>query len=359
LTDESNTTQSVFLNKRVMELSIPKGTKAVFPDGKAIGYYRYLLLENNEHFIKDNISRLNDNEKLAWLDNNIQLTKIDKRAYADVLSIKIALLSDLSLNKKVASDILKDINFSYIDFIPKAISENYSRYIAKHLDVRLKTVKWFDNSSNTAEESSLKASLLTLAGSRLGNIKAIMFAKENFQDVLSEQSSLDASMSKAVLEVVAANSGEEEHKLFEMAYLKSTNNNLKSSIINAMGSFSSPKIVTRYYDFLLSRQVPTDEIGYRFQYPSFNPTLRHYVMDYIEANKDKILKHINQKQWFPYTFYTSCEEDVRLRVNKVFSSWVKEVPGLKAKLNTVDETIKQCIRSRSKNIFQLEEQLSK
>jgi hypothetical protein len=105
--------------------------------------------------------------------------------------------------------------------------------------------------------------------------------------------------------------------------------------------------------------VPTDEISYRFQYPAFNPALRHHVIDYIEANKDKILKYINQQQWFPYNFYTSCEENIRVRVNQVFSTWIKDIPGLKEKLNTVDETIKQCISSRAKNVFQLSKLLSK
>jgi hypothetical protein len=96
-----------------------------------------------------------------------------------------------------------------------------------------------------------------------------------------------------------------------------------------------------------------DEIGYRFQYPSFNPVLRHHVLDYIAENKQKILVHINQQQWFPYTFYTSCSEDVRLRVNSTFATWVAQVPGLKEKLTAIDQTIKQCIQSREKNSAQI------
>jgi hypothetical protein len=205
----------------------------------------------------------------------------------------------------------------------------------------------------------MKASLLSLAGGRLGNRSAINFAENNYMDILSEQSSLDPSISSAVLDVIAANKSEAEYLLFEKAYLKTTNSNLKANILTAMGYFSSPKIVNRYYDFLLSGQVPTDEISYRFQYPAFNPALRHHVIDYIEANKDKILKHINQQQWFPYNFYTSCKENIRVRVNQVFSTWIKDIPGLKEKLNTVDETIKQCISSRAKNVFQLSKLLSK
>jgi len=359
LTDEGVITQSIFLNKQTTAILIPKRTQAIFPDAKAVGYYRYVLPDKDENFIKNNISRLNNNEKLAWLDNNVHLTKIAKRAYADVLSVKLALLSDLSLNKKIATDIISDIDFSYTDFIPIPLHEKYSRYIAKHLHERLEIVKWQSTNQDSIADNSLKAGLLSLAGNRLRDKKAIKFAKESYQDVLSEKSSLDSSMSSTVLEVVAANSTEDEYLLFEKAYLNTTNSNLKSDILTAMGYFSSPTIVTRYFDFLLSGKVPTDDIGYRFQYPSFNPTLRHHVIDYIDIHKEKILKHINQKQWFPYNFYTSCEEDIRVRVNQVFSKWITEIPGLKEKLSTIDETIKQCINSRAKNIVQLQEQISK
>ncbi|WP_170246417.1 M1 family metallopeptidase [Colwellia hornerae] len=359
LTDDNIITRSVFLNKESIELTIPKGVKAIFPDANAVGYYRYILPDEDEKFIKNNITRLNDAEKLAWLNNNEHLTKIAKRAYADVLSVKLALLSDLSLNKKIATDIIRDIDYSYTDFIPEAISEEYSRYITRHLSVIFKTVKWNSSKKETIADKALKASLLALAGGRLADKGAIKFAKANYQDVLSEQSSLDSSMSNAVLKVVAANSNEDVYQLFELAYLRTTNSNLKSDILTSMGYFTSLDIVTRYYNFLVSGKVPTDEIGYRFQYPSFNPALRHHVIDYIAVNKDKILKHINQKQWFPYNFYTSCEEDIRIKVNQTFSTWIKDIPGLKEKLNTVDETIKQCIRSRTKNISQLQEQLLK
>ena len=359
LTDKAAITKSVFLNKHTMEIPLPKGVKAVFPDAKAVGYYRYLLSDKDESFIKNNISRLDDDEKLSWLDNNIQLTKISKRAYADVLSVKLALLSDLSLNNKVASDIIRDIDFSYTDFIPETIQEEYSRYLATHLNERLKSVEWHDISDDTIAESSLKANLLSLAGGRLRNRSAIEFAEKNYMNILSEQTSLDASIASAVLKVIAANNSKKEYLLFKKAYLSTTNSHLKSNILTAMGYFPSQDIVNRYYDFLLSGQVPTDEIGYRFQYPAFNPALRRHVIDYIDANKDKILKHINQQQWFPYNFYTSCEENIRVRVNQVFSTWAKDVPGLREKLNTVNETIKQCINSRAKNILQLKKLLSK
>ena len=363
LTDEGIITKSIFLNQQTTAISLPKNVNAIFPDAKAVGYYRYVIPNKDENFIKNNIFMLNNKEKLAWIDNNTHLINIAKRAYVDVLSIKIALLSDSSLNKKIATDIIRDIDFSYTDFIPVELQEKYSLYIAKQLQKRLKAVEWHSNSNsnskNTIADESLNAALLNLAGSRLRNKKAINFAKENYQAVLFEKSSLDSSMSKAVLEVVAANSTEVEYLLFEKAYLKTKNSNLKSNILTAMGYFSSPDIVNRYYDFLLSGKVPIDDISYRFQYPSFNPNLRLHVLNYIDNNKGKILQRINQKQWFPYNFYTSCEENIRTRVNQVFSSWVVEIPGLKEKLNIVDKTIKQCINSRAQNIVQLQKQLLK
>lgn len=351
----------VFLKNKTLELTIPDGVIAIFPDANAVGYYRYVLPDKDENYIKKHITQLDDNEKLAWLNNNVHLTNITLREYTDVLTTKLALLSDTSLNKKIATDIIRDIDHSYTEFIPEEIINDYSRYLKKHLNLRLMALtsnfsngkKHNNTSNNSITDKALMASLFRLAGSRLRDKSTIEFAKDHYLDILSEKSSIDSSISREVLNVVASNFGENEYSLFESAYVKTTNSRLKSDILTSMGYFASPKIVTRYFDFLLSGKVPTDEIGYRFQYPSFNPALRHHVINYIENNKDEILKRINEKQWFPYNFITSCEEDIRARVNQVFSSWTTDTPGLKEKLNTVNETIKQCISKRANNIPQL------
>jgi hypothetical protein len=103
-------------------------------------------------------------------------------------------------------------------------------------------------------------------------------------------------------------------------------------------------------DFLLSGRVPADDIGYRFQYPSFNPALRHHVADYIGLNKQKILSKITQQQWFVYNFYTSCEEDIRVKVMKIFTGWQDKVPGLTDKMATINNQIKQCIITREQSL---------
>ena len=345
LTDNAVKVQGLLLNSQTMTLELPPGTKAFFPDVGAIGYFRYDLPPAFEQVIKSSLPLLADNEKLSWLKNSQQLSKINKRAYQDVFSLELALLSDLSLNPKITSDIVKDLDFSYAEFIPAKAAKAYSQQIATTLAPRLKTMDWA--AKEDLKKQALKARLLNLAGGKLADTRAIAFAKKHYQAVLKDRSGFDAAMAKAVLEVVAATSGKAEFSAFEKTYISASNQKLKSTILTAMGYFASPALVTRYYEFLLSGKVPIDDIGYRFQYPSFNPALRHHVVDYIEQNKPKILARINEQQWFPYVFYTTCEEDIRQRINKLFAGWAETVPGLDDKMATIDAIIKQCIQTRA------------
>lgn len=350
LTDNGVIEKQVLLKDKQMTVTIPKEVRAVFPDAGAIGYYRYEVEAKQQQFINRQIHLLADNEKLAWLSNNQHLSKINKRAYADVLLLKLALLSDLSLHHKIADDIVKDLNLAFAEFIPLSLAENYSRFLSKHLAGRLNTIDWHKADNSSPYSQALKANLLVLAGAKLGDGKAVDFARRNYQSVLKGNSPLTSEMNSAILTVAASTGDESAFSAFEQAYLSAGNSNLKSDIVTAMGYFKTPKLVTRYFDFLLSGAVPAGRIGYRFQYPSFNPALRAYVADYIAANKDKILSKINQKQWFPYLFYTTCEEDIRLKVQVIFATWSAEVPGLQDKLNTIDGVIKQCIVTREANM---------
>ncbi|MCJ8268096.1 MAG: ERAP1-like C-terminal domain-containing protein, partial [Psychrosphaera sp.] len=353
ITDKGVSTQSVLLKNQQMTVSLPAGAKAVFPDAGAFGYYRYDVAQKEAAIINQQIHLLADNEKLAWLENNQHLTKINKRVYADVLSLKLAMLADLSLHHKIANDIVKDLAFAFTDFIPADLAEDYGRFLKGKLANRLKSISWDVEDKSTAYSQTLQANLLILTGAKLGDNKAIKFAKSQYRKVLAGNSMLAPTMKAAVLEVVATHGAANEFTEYEKAYLGSNNANLKSDIVTKMGYFSSPLLVTRYYLFLLSGAVPSGGIAYRFQYPSFNPLLRSHVLDFIENNKAKILAKISQQQWFPYTFYTTCEADNGARVKVIFAKWTDVVPGLHEKLNAIDGMIQQCILTRAANLPQL------
>jgi alanyl aminopeptidase len=352
-TDKGVSTQNVLLKNQQMTVQLPAGAKAVFPDAGAFGYYRYDVAQKEAAIINQQIDQLADNEKLAWLENNQHLTKINKRVYADVLSLKLALLADLSLHHKIANDIVKELSFAFTDFIPADLAKNYGRFIKDELANRLKSVSWNIEDKSTTYSQTLQANLLVLVGAKLGDSKAIDFAKSQYRQVLKGQSQLAPTMKAAVLEVVAAHGAAIEFTEYEKAYLGSTDANLKADIVTKMGYFAQLSLVTRYYDFLLSGAVPVGGIAYRFQYPSFNPQLRSHVLDYIANNKAKILAKISQQQWFPYNFYTTCEADIRARVKAIFTKWVEEVPGLQEKLNAIDGIVQQCISTRAANLPQL------
>ncbi|NQZ10606.1 MAG: M1 family metallopeptidase [Algicola sp.] len=351
--DKGVSTHSVLLKNQQMTVSLPAGAKAVFPDAGAFGYYRYDVAPKEAAIINQQIHLLADNEKLAWLENNQHLTKINKRVYADVLSLKLAMLADLSLHHKIANDIVRDLAFAFTDFIPADLAKDYGRYLGGKLANRLESISWDVEDKSTAFSQPLQANLLILVGAKLGDIKAINFAKSQYRDVLAGSSMLAPTMKAAVLEVVATHGATNEFTEYEKAYLGSNNANLKSDIVTKIGYFTQPSLVTRYYEFLLSGAVPSGGIAYRFQYPSFNPQLRSHVLDYIENNKAKILAKISQQQWFPYTFYTTCEADIGARVKAIFAKWTDAVPGLQEKLNAIDGMIQQCILTRAANLPQL------
>jgi alanyl aminopeptidase len=353
-TDKGVSTQNILLEKQQMTVSLPAGAKAVFPDVGALGYYRYDVAQQEEAIINQQTHQLADNEKLAWLENSQHLSKINKRVYADVLSLKLAMLRDLSLHPKIANDIVKELSFAFADFIPVALASDYGRFLTEKLANRLKSFTWGDEDKSTAYNQTLQASLLILIGAKLGDSEAINFAKSQYQSVLEGKSMLAPPMKAAVLEVVASHGAENAFSEYEKAYLSANNSNLKSDIVTAMGYFAPPSLVTRYYDFLLSGAVPVGGIGYRFQYPSFNPLLRPLVADYIENNKEKILAKIGQKQWFPYVFYTTCEADIGARAKAIFAKWAVTVPGLQEKFDAIDGMIQQCVLTRAANLPQLE-----
>jgi alanyl aminopeptidase len=245
-TDNAVSSQRILLEKRQQTIKLPANTVAVFPDAGAIGYYRYDLPLAFEKVIQQRLTALLDHEKLAWLENNQHLSKVNKRAFVEVFLVQLTLLADASLNPKIASDILRTLNFSYAEFVPAQYWSAYSQLIKTTLAVQLATIGW----AESHREPRFKAQLLALAGSKLADKRAIAFAKQHYLAVLQDNSQFGSELSKAILEVVASTSGATEFSRFKQAYLELQNQQLKGQILTAMGHFEAQALITRYYDFL-------------------------------------------------------------------------------------------------------------
>jgi len=340
------------LDSNSAELSLPKGTYAVFADGGALGYFRYQVkgVENNS---MDWMRHLSRQEKRSLLANNNDLVKGGYLKYADALVLQLTLLKDPSLSTELAANIFNDLDSDFYDFVPLTLQGSYRDYLTNALLRSTEDVRWFNK---TNESDKLRGNSLSFLGTKLLDKEAINFSIAHFQAIINNESSLSEFMKSMVLKVIASNGNKKDFERFKRAYKTSDSALLKNSLIRYMGYFSYQNSVTDYYDFLFSKDVNTTEFkGFYLQYPIYNPKNRFDAIHYLENNLSQLFSRVaeDDKQWQPYSFATGCSTALRQKLNKLYRPYLKEIKGLKDKLANVNYMISNCENMQKDNFSHL------
>ena len=355
LTPNGVQTTSILLDKPKITMMLPKGVFTVFPDAKALGYYRYQVISNKSENIQKQLMFLTDKEKASWLANNSDLVRGGYKNYADVLKLQVKLLNDTTLNTQITSDIIRDLINNFDDVISLNLHPSYVNYLTEKLPYLQSNIRWLKQEKTAAEDNTLMARSLTLLG-KLNNKKAIELAKAHYQPILDGKSSLNTTLQNAILNVMSSVSGEVIFEQYKNAYILSNDENHKAQLIRYMGYFSFRGSVKLYYDFLLSDEVADKDFrGYYFQYPVYNPINRLTAINYLEGTADKLFDKVSEgeKQWQPYSFASGCSATLQARLNDIFTPYVKKIKGLKEKLNNVNNMIEQCTKAQKNSHVEL------
>ncbi|MBQ4862480.1 M1 family metallopeptidase [Pseudoalteromonas sp. MMG013] len=340
--------QPVLLNETELTVPLPKGTFAVFPDAYGLGYYRYTSYFDDTVSDAGNetwINLLSDIEKQSLMANNQALVRGGYRSYADALTLQLQMITNKSVNQELVVEGLRALNNDFYDVVPPRLYEPNASYIIEKLSPILNARRWYRDNSDASANSELKSISLIFLGAKLRDNDAINFAKTHYQAILTRQSQLDIELQNAVLNVIASTSGKKELNQFMATYKTSKNEALKKRLIRYMGYFSFEGAVQMYYAFLFSKDVRKEAFkGYYLQYPIYNPKNRTSAINYLEKNINKLFEKSSpeEQQWQPYSFATVCSIELKDRINKLFSSYIDKIDGLKSKLANVNHMITQC-----------------
>ena len=347
---------SVLLDKAKLVMPLPKGALAVFPDGDALGYYRYQVISDKATDIKKQLILLTDKEKKSWLANTTDLARGGYQNFAEVLRLQVKLINDTTINPQIAADIGYELMDHFQGLVPPGLHKPYIKFLTKELSGLRASLNWGQQANLTQEEAKLNARLLTLFGGRLKDKEAIGFARSHYRQVLKGSSSLNVALQNAVLNLMASVSGADVFQQYKEAYLTSQDAHHKARLIRYLGYFSFSGSVKNYYDFLFSSDMPEQDFrGYYLQYPVYTPANRLAAIEYFEHSVAKLFEKVadEEKQWQPYSFASACSITLKIKLNDVFSPYVKKVEGLKDKLANVNNMIEQCIEVQQQNKSQL------
>jgi len=312
--------------------------QALFVNGDGVGYYRWESQESTAIFP---LKKLTMSERLASMDNNDALANSGRLNFKTHLDQLIRIIADLPSNEPEVETALDALIDYFIEMIPADLQSKYADYLKRKLPSNLpwETLISLENGGKWLE----------LYGVYLNSDDAVRFTKDYF----STTTKAELKSRLGVFRVLVSNATDEEYDTL-LKLFNSNDRSIQEDALDSLGYVTNKKQLTRFYDFLLSKETTGFVIDYRFQYPIFQPKLRQEAANYIKNHLQSISLRVpdDQLQWFPFNFLTACSQDEIDLVKNTFAGW-SNVSGIDEKLQVVLEDIDNCQINSRKAIKQV------
>ncbi|WP_462173237.1 M1 family aminopeptidase [Pseudoalteromonas xiamenensis] len=308
------------------------------------GYYRFFDASGQDGLL---LTKLNEREREVYFDN---LDALAEHGYIDFqmyLEQQITTINTMPKGSRAVSIAFSALSDAFVSTIPAEKQAVFSAYLKTKLP---RIEDWSEVAALSTAQSWLSFYGLYLHDDRVYQYALRQYAESDF---------LHSDNLEALVKVLAFNANKAQYRallgLFEKAEAE-----YKDVLLDSLGYVSNTEHVSLFYDLLLSDATLGFAIGYRFQYPAFQPRFRAHVAQFFATNQARVASRLAQDelQWMPYNFMTACSEKERDLVIEAFSQWQK-IPGLAAKEQEIVERILACSGNAQKALNSMQTILSR
>ena len=182
----------------------------------------------------------------------------------------------------------KDIVAGPERFVPKALKENYARFVEKIFGARARSLGWSAKPGEDLETRLLRPNLVPFVAKYDATLAAE--ARKLAEEWLRTRKGVDADMLRGILTTAAYHG---DRALFDtlLRELKKTQDlRQRSAMIGALGSFRDPKLVAAALDLVIHSDIDTRETAALLYAGMADPETERMPFEFVRTHFDEILK---------------------------------------------------------------------
>lgn len=341
----------LLLGKDGGSLDIPSETDWVFPDAGGNGYYRWQTSLTRLHSLVDDVDELTDREKIALLGNSEALLNAGELSLADYMYVLDSLIQDP--HPLVFLPTLEKLITIGQEFVDASSRDAYSRFMDEALAERFGQVGTESREDDSEAIIQMRPRLLRALGELGADDSVRKAAAELTDQYFSDPYSLPPEMALEAMRVTALNDDGTKYAQYKKAYLNSTDETQKSSILSAI-YFDNPDVVQQHLDFSISAAVPAGDApnGARLfgGILEDQSALYAWLEENLEAFEAKIPAFHHAR--LPELVGGNCSRDNLRLLQELFESLDDKYA---ASLERAVETAESCIDRRERHASDLQE----
>ncbi len=238
-------------------------------------------------------------------------------------------------------------------FLDPALHANYARFIREVFGERAERLGWSAAPGDDAETRLLRAGLVPFVAGQGEDPALTARARKLADGWLATGQGVDSDMRSGVL-ATAARFGDRAYFDGLVAGLeKTTDRQLRRSMIEALGSFRDPKLVRASLDLMLHSRIDMRETAFLLFGPLGDRATDRMPFEFVKANYDAIVAKAPSGGGFefgavlPVSGRALCDESSLKTFENFFEDRSKKFTGGPRNYSQVVESIRLCIAKKT------------
>jgi alanyl aminopeptidase len=228
--------------------------------------------------------------------------------------------------------------------VPPALRTNYARFIEQVFGEKARALGYIAKPEEDDDTRLLRQAVVGLVADEGADPNLRAAADRLARQWLGDRAAVPADMASTVLEVAAAQGGEELFDLYHAEARRATERHERDQILSAMGSFRDPAIERRALALFLTDEFDPREATSLVFSGLREETTRPLVYDFVKQNFDAMVAKLPRDSgaYLSYAGASFCDEAHRADVEAYFKDRAPKYTGGPRILAQVLEGISLC-----------------
>ena len=345
--------QTVFLSKEqstVDLLHLAEGVSTpdwLFPQGDAIGYYRWRLAPEVLRQLANQASEaLSARERIAFLGNSAALFQAGALSGSDYVEIVGSLAGDEE--PQVLSSVMGELGRVYTGFVSSDLTNPFNTWVLQTLEPAYAR-HGFDRQPGESEVVALvRPQLISWLG-YAGHGEVSKRAAELTRSYMENPVSVDPGLVGTALSLTAFRGDRELFDKFRELFESAETPVAREHFLRALGAFSDPELRQAALDYALEGPLRPTELFGIGQRMGFTPAGRDAFYFWFTENYDQIIQRIPPMFLsFAPRVASGCSLERLEHAKEFFSHPDRNPDGTAKMLSQVDEEVHNCIGLRNR-----------
>ncbi|MCG9696689.1 M1 family metallopeptidase [Shewanella sp. Isolate11] len=340
---------TLLLDKQTQTFELPFKPTWVFPDGQGMGYYRWLLDQQQMQALLANAKEgLNTRERKALISAADALLDAGYISGGDLLKTLGEFVNDQ--HPQIVSTALGYLQSKKGTFVDNSNSELWAKFITARAELAIKRYGLVTKAGEDAQISKLRPTLISLLGFE-GQDKAIInTAKAQSLAYLKGEGESDSYLIGTYLAIAVFNGDVAFLQQVQGAFETTKDPQKRTHLLHALGYAPAGKAQQAVLAYSLSEHILAPDLSYLFGGQDYTEARQTAFRDWAYTNYDALAAKLPPFALprIPAYLGGGCKLEPLERANAFFKPKAEQVPGYARSLAKLEEQVNNCVKLKAR-----------